>query len=84
MEVYLFEFPSLEVAAAHREKVEALRVNEGDVELSPDSLTKLVCLRNEDMRVIGLHFVGPNAGEVTQGYALALHLGAKKVQWASE
>jgi len=27
---------------------------------------------------VGFHFVGPNAGEVTQGFALAVKLGAKK------
>lgn len=28
--------------------------------------------------MLGLHYVGPNAGEVTQGFALGLRLGAKK------
>jgi thioredoxin reductase (NADPH) len=28
--------------------------------------------------VIGLHILGPNAGEITQGYALGMRLGAKK------
>jgi len=28
--------------------------------------------------VIGFHFVGPNAGELTQGFALAVKLGATK------
>ena len=30
------------------------------------------------MRVVGLHICGPNAGEMTQGFAVALKLGAKK------
>lgn len=79
VEVFLYEFKTLEIAAAHREKVEATRVNEFDTELSPNCLTKLVCIKSQDMRVVGYHFVGPNAGEMTQGYALALRLGAKKV-----
>lgn len=29
-------------------------------------------------RVIGLHVLGPNAGEITQGYALGMKLGATK------
>lgn len=29
-------------------------------------------------KVIGFHFVGPNAGEITQGFGLAVRLGAKK------
>lgn len=45
--------------------------------------TKAVCLSKlvvdrRSGRVIGFHFVGPNAGEVTQGFALAMQLGAKK------
>lgn len=78
VEVFLFEFPTLEVAAAHRPKVESCRADETDEQLSPNSLTKLVCIKNEDFRVVGFHFVGMNAGEVAQGYALALRLGAKK------
>ena len=30
------------------------------------------------MRVIGFHVLGPNAGEMTQGFALAVKMGAKK------
>ena len=30
------------------------------------------------MRVLGLHVVGPNAGEITQGYATAIRMGATK------
>ena len=29
-------------------------------------------------RVVGFHVLGPNAGEVTQGYAVAIKLGATK------
>ena len=29
-------------------------------------------------RVVGFHVTGPNAGEVTQGYAVAIKLGATK------
>uniref|UniRef100_R4G4D5 thioredoxin-disulfide reductase (NADPH) n=2 Tax=Rhodnius TaxID=13248 RepID=R4G4D5_RHOPR len=40
---------------------------------------KIVCLKEEEkMKVIGLHILGPNAGEVTQGFALAVKLGAYK------
>ncbi|MBN3298906.1 TRXR2 reductase, partial [Amia calva] len=37
---------------------------------------KVVCLREGDQRILGLHFTGPNAGEVTQGFALGLQCGA--------
>jgi thioredoxin reductase (NADPH) len=44
----------------------------------PDNLcyAKLICDKKDDLRVIGLHFCGPNAGEVTQGWALAMKCGA--------
>ncbi|KAJ8263441.1 hypothetical protein COCON_G00158980 [Conger conger] len=37
---------------------------------------KAVCLRDGDQPILGLHFTGPNAGEVTQGFALGLQCGA--------
>ena len=41
-------------------------------DLSPMCLAKLVCLKKEQNKVVGFHFVGPNAGEITQGFHLAL------------
>lgn len=32
-------------------------------------------------RVIGLHVLGPNAGEITQGYAVAMKLNATKADF---
>uniref|UniRef100_A0A8C2U6P1 Thioredoxin reductase 2 n=1 Tax=Coturnix japonica TaxID=93934 RepID=A0A8C2U6P1_COTJA len=37
---------------------------------------KMVCLRERDQRILGLHFIGPNAGEVIQGFALGIKCGA--------
>ena len=37
---------------------------------------KLVCDLRDSCRVVGLHYLGPNAGEVTQGFTTALRLGA--------
>uniref|UniRef100_A0A4W6EMR4 Thioredoxin reductase 2 n=1 Tax=Lates calcarifer TaxID=8187 RepID=A0A4W6EMR4_LATCA len=37
---------------------------------------KVVCERGGDQRILGLHFTGPNAGEVTQGFALGFQCGA--------
>jgi thioredoxin reductase (NADPH) len=45
--------------------------------LKAPCLAKLI-VDKRDNRVVGLHFLGPNAGEVTQGFGLALKLGAKK------
>lgn len=43
----------------------------------PDSLcyAKLIVNEHDSDRVVGLHFVGPNAGEVMQGYAVAITAG---------
>jgi len=37
---------------------------------------KLLCVKDEDMKVVGLHILCPNAGEVTQGFALGMKKGA--------
>ncbi|ULU02271.1 hypothetical protein L3Y34_002081 [Caenorhabditis briggsae] len=36
---------------------------------------KAICLRDDTQKVVGLHFVGPNAAEVMQGYAVAFRVG---------
>ncbi|XP_021961025.1 thioredoxin reductase 1, cytoplasmic isoform X1 [Folsomia candida] len=40
--------------------------------------TKLVCVKSENERVVGFHYLGPHAGEVTQGFGLGIKLGATK------
>ncbi|XP_039627444.1 thioredoxin reductase 2, tandem duplicate 2 isoform X1 [Polypterus senegalus] len=37
---------------------------------------KVVCFRNSEQKILGLHFNGPNAGEVTQGFSLGIQCGA--------
>mmetsp|Transcript_13224 Transcript_13224/g.19936 ORF Transcript_13224/g.19936 Transcript_13224/m.19936 type:complete len:535 (+) Transcript_13224:57-1661(+) len=39
---------------------------------------KLVCDLSDKERVIGFHYLGEHAGEITQGYATAMRLGATK------
>ncbi|NXJ67423.1 TRXR2 reductase, partial [Rostratula benghalensis] len=41
---------------------------------------KMVCLREREQRILGLHFIGPNAGEVIQGFALGIKCGATYTQ----
>lgn len=81
IEVYLSEFTTLEIGAAHR-TVSSTGNSTGNSdepeEFPTNSLAKLVCLKTEGERVVGAHFVGPNAGEITQALALAVKLGAKK------
>lgn len=33
---------------------------------------KVIILRHDDQKVVGMHFIGPNAGEVIQGFAAAI------------
>jgi thioredoxin reductase (NADPH) len=76
---YLYEWPSLERAAFHREKPMSRRVDEADTEQGNNCFTKLVVHKASGVeKVVGFHFLGPNAGEVTQGFALAVKLGATK------
>jgi glutathione reductase (NADPH) len=44
------------------------------------TMMKLVVERDTD-RVIGLHVVGPDAGEIVQGFAVAVRMGATKAQF---
>ncbi|CAG5135490.1 unnamed protein product, partial [Candidula unifasciata] len=39
---------------------------------------KLICNLADQERVIGFHVLGPNAGEITQGYAVAMKKGVTK------
>ncbi len=47
---------------------------------SEKTLMKLVVERSTD-RVLGVHMVGPDAGEIIQGFAVALNCGATKAQF---
>ncbi|KAG8597326.1 hypothetical protein GDO81_002249 [Engystomops pustulosus] len=44
---------------------------------------KMICLRGLHQRIVGLHFIGPNAGEVIQGFALGIKCGATYPQLMS-
>jgi len=39
---------------------------------------KVIGVKSEGNKLVGLHYCGPNAGEVMQGFALALRVGATK------
>jgi len=39
---------------------------------------KVICDRTRDMKVVGLHILGPGAGEMMQGFAVAVKLGVTK------
>eukprot|EP00029_Vermamoeba_vermiformis_P005557 TRINITY_DN1963_c0_g1_i1.p1 TRINITY_DN1963_c0_g1~~TRINITY_DN1963_c0_g1_i1.p1 ORF type:complete len:507 (-),score=151.68 TRINITY_DN1963_c0_g1_i1:275-1795(-) len=64
IDVYHSFFKPLEWTVAHRPENECY--------------AKMIVNKDDFNRVVGLHIVGPNAGEVMQGYAVALKLGATK------
>lgn len=64
IEVYHQNFWPLEWTVAHRPN---------DV-----CYAKLICNKADQERVVGLHVCGPNAGEITQGYGVAMKLRATK------
>eukprot|EP00055_Hartaetosiga_balthica_P004835 m.13299 g.13299 ORF g.13299 m.13299 type:complete len:487 (-) comp4134_c0_seq1:235-1695(-) len=44
---------------------------------------KIITLISQNEKVIGFHILGPNAGEVSQGFGIALKLGATKADFDS-
>lgn len=42
----------------------------------PHCYAKAVVKREGDQEVLGLHLVGPNAGEIIQGFAVAMRMGS--------
>lgn len=75
VEIYLSEFTTLEISAVHRIKH---RMHGEDEDMGHCCLSKLVCVKSQGERVVGFHFVGPNAGEITQVGAVCVFV------WAGE
>lgn len=44
---------------------------------------KLICVKSEDDAVVGLHVTGEGAGEIVQGFGLAMKMGAKLANFQS-
>merc|ERR1712215_8326 len=64
VEVYHQSFWPLEWTVAHRPE--------------NSCYCKLVCVKSQNEKVVGFHYLGPNAGEVTQGFGIAIKMGATK------
>jgi len=47
-------------------------------EMSNTLYFKVICIPSENDKIVGFHYCGPNAGEVMQGFALALRVGCTK------
>lgn len=72
LEIYHACFETLESQVSHK-------LNEfWEPLVKAPHFAKLICLKTQNERILGFHFLGPNAGEVTQGFALAIKLGATK------
>jgi len=83
LEIYAAEFVPLEWAIAGHRKAPEADMSKDDAE-KPKGHTgyaKLICRKSQQERVIGFHYLGPNAGEITQGFALGIKLGATKADF---
>lgn len=58
--------------------VNVLEYSTQDKRHDDGNFVKLITLKNENERIVGFHYVGPHAGEVTQGFSLGMKLGATK------
>jgi thioredoxin reductase (NADPH) len=67
LEVYHTYFTPLELTLPHRGENACY--------------AKLICDKEENERVVGLHVCGPSAGEMTQGFAIAIKCGATKADF---
>jgi len=67
LEVYHQNFQPLEWTVAHRPE--------------NSCYCKVLCVKSQNMKVVGFHYLGPNAGEVTQGFGIALKMGATKADF---
>ncbi|KAL0483093.1 thioredoxin reductase (NADPH) [Acrasis kona] len=63
IEVYLIGFTPLEHEFTHKD--------------TNKTYMKVICVGSEE-KIIGFHYLGPNAGEITQGVAVAIRLGVTK------
>ncbi|KZS14998.1 thioredoxin reductase 1, cytoplasmic isoform X1 [Daphnia magna] len=46
-----------------------------------EGYAKLICVKSLNEKVVGFHILSPNAGEITQGFAIGLKLGATKADF---
>lgn len=64
LEVYLTAYKALEHTLPHR--------------ADDAGFAKVICLKEDKMRIVGMHYLGWNSGEIIQGFAIGLKLGATK------
>lgn len=54
------------------------RVNVNGKEMSNTIFFKVICDKSKNEKIVGFHYCGPNAGEVMQGFGLAIKVGCTK------
>eukprot|EP00486_Rosalina_sp_Unknown_P006751 CAMPEP_0201572846 /NCGR_PEP_ID=MMETSP0190_2-20130828/16351_1 /ASSEMBLY_ACC=CAM_ASM_000263 /TAXON_ID=37353 /ORGANISM="Rosalina sp." /LENGTH=518 /DNA_ID=CAMNT_0047999121 /DNA_START=37 /DNA_END=1593 /DNA_ORIENTATION=- len=54
------------------------RKNKDGKEMNNTIYFKVICDKKQKNKIVGFHYCGPNAGEVMQGFALALKVGCTK------
>ncbi|KAF6018855.1 hypothetical protein EB796_002214 [Bugula neritina] len=69
LEVYHSHFAPLEWTIPHRE--------------DNACYAKLICVKSLNEKIVGFHILGDNAGEVTQGFSVAMRCGATKADFDS-
>lgn len=45
------------------------------------AFAKMICVKSEQERIVGVHYLGPHAGEVIQGFAIAVKARATKASF---
>jgi len=64
LEVYHSEFVPLEWSLSPERQTDTF-----------SGFCKVICDKTANMKIVGMHYLGPNAGEVTQGYGVAMKKG---------
>lgn len=50
-------------------------------ERKPTTFMKLICVKSESERVVGLHCIGLGCDEMIQGFGVAIKMGATKTDF---
>lgn len=76
VDVYHLAYDTLELSVAHR-------VDTTGMPLPPQCYAKVIVRRCEHEPVLGIHILGPHAGEIMQGFAVAFRKGLTRADLES-
>ena len=68
-------------ANAHRYSSRFTDMHYSIMDNKSQTVMKLVCLKSENERVIGLHCIGKGCDEMIQGFGVAMKMGATKADF---